>query len=306
VTKASEVGVSAGQLVVGDVLEAVRGVQWLARRRVARGSAGAHRARTRGTSAEFTEYRGYRQGDDVRRLDWKVLARTDRAYVRLTEDSAVLPTTLVVDASASMAYPEATHAKWMHAARLAVGFAAVAFATGDPVGLRIAGGRILPPRLRRGVVAELMEALRAVAPAGSPPLAPLIGDVAGRVLLISDFLSDYEGVLAAARSARARGCEVHAVHVVDAWELAPPGAAALVSDPEAPDLRRPLVPETRAAYLANFAAWRADVANAARRAAIEYTLTVSGVGGEPAAHTVRRVVLGVGAGQVSSPIVAES
>ena len=97
---------SADRLAVGDVLDAIRDLRWVARRPVSGGLPGAHRARTRGTAAEFTEYRVYRKGDEVRRLDWKVLARTDRAYVRLTEDQAVLPTTVVLDASASMAYPE--------------------------------------------------------------------------------------------------------------------------------------------------------------------------------------------------------
>ncbi len=281
---------------VGDVLDAVRGVRWLARRRVSGGPTGAHRARTRGVSAEFTEYRSYQQGDEVRRLDWKLLARTDRAYIRLTEDHAVLPTTIVVDASASMAFPEPTRAKWVHAARLAVGLAAVAHGSGDPVGLRIAGGRTLPPRMRRGIVAELTATLADIMPAGSPPLAPHVGDLQGRIVVISDFLGDEDTTLAAARNARARGCEVYAVHVVDGAELDPPRAAALVADPEAPDVRRPLARETRAAYLATFAEWRAEVAQAWRSAGTEYTLTVSGTGGEAVARVVRRIVTGGTAG----------
>src|ERR1700685_2574349 len=107
-------------LATGDVLDALHGVRWPTERPVSGRVAGGHRARTRGSSAEFAEYRAYRQGEDVRRLDWKVLARTDRAYVRLAEDHAPLPTTIIVDASASMAFPAETSAKWLHAARLAV------------------------------------------------------------------------------------------------------------------------------------------------------------------------------------------
>jgi uncharacterized protein (DUF58 family) len=275
----------------GDVLEAVRGVRWPAARRVAGGPAGAHRARTRGSSAEFTEYRAYRQGDEVRRLDWKLLARTDRAYVRLTEDHAVLPTTVLVDASASMAYPEATRGKWVHAARVALGLAAVTHATGDPVGLRIAGARALPPRMRRGVVGEIGAALREAAPRGEASLAPLIADLRGRVAIVSDFLGDADAMLAEARAARARGCEVCAVHVVDTWELDPPRAAALVADPEMPELRRPLVRHTRAAYEANFAAWRTALARDWRAIGVDYTMTVSGARGESVGQAVRRVVL---------------
>src|SRR5581483_10990842 len=89
----------------GPLLDAVRGVHWAARRPVAAGATGAHHSRMRGTSAEFSEYRLYRQGDDPRRLDWRLLARSDRAYIRLATDRAVLPTTIVLDASASMAFP---------------------------------------------------------------------------------------------------------------------------------------------------------------------------------------------------------
>src|SRR5438270_12314544 len=121
----------------GALLDAVRGVHWQARRAVSGALAGVHRSKQRGTSAEFTEYRLYRQGDDPRRIDWRLLARSDRAYIRLATDRAVLPTTIVLDASASMAFPTATRAKWQLAQELAVGLAAVTHASGDPVGVAV-------------------------------------------------------------------------------------------------------------------------------------------------------------------------
>src|SRR5688572_15375797 len=89
----------------GALLDAVRGVRWPARRAVAGGAPGVHRARSRGIAPEFAEYRPYRQGDDPRRIDWKLLGRSDRAFIRLAPDHAILGTTFVVDASASMAFP---------------------------------------------------------------------------------------------------------------------------------------------------------------------------------------------------------
>src|SRR5918996_1326532 len=102
------------------LLDAVRGIRWPARTAVRGGISGAHTSRLRGISAEFTEYRPYRQGDDLRRIDWKLFARSDRAYIRLSNDRAILPTTIVVDASASMAFPVATSGKWTLAAQLAI------------------------------------------------------------------------------------------------------------------------------------------------------------------------------------------
>jgi len=72
----------------GALLDAVRGVHWQARRAVTGALAGTHHSKQRGTSAEFTEYRFYRQGDDPRRIDWRLLARSDRAYIRLATDRA--------------------------------------------------------------------------------------------------------------------------------------------------------------------------------------------------------------------------
>src|SRR3954465_7012630 len=114
--------------VQGDssVLDAVRGLVWHARRKARSALPGAHDATTRGASAEFVEYRPYRQGDDPGKIDWKLLGRTDRVYVRLSPERSIRPTMLVLDASASMAFPTATRAKWTAAGRLGLGLAAVA------------------------------------------------------------------------------------------------------------------------------------------------------------------------------------
>ena len=120
------------------LLDSVRGIRWPARSAVRGGIPGAHTSRMRGSSAEFTEYRPYRQGDDLRRIDWKLFARSDRAYIRLSNDRAILPTTIVLDASASMAFPLPSLGKWSLAAQAAIGLAAVARNSADPVGLVIA------------------------------------------------------------------------------------------------------------------------------------------------------------------------
>src|SRR5262245_25794755 len=93
----------------GALLDAVRALRWPARRRVSAGLAGEHISRALGRAAEFTEYRLYRQGDDPDCIDWKLLARSDRVFIRLSPELAVLPTTLIVDASASLGFPAKTH-----------------------------------------------------------------------------------------------------------------------------------------------------------------------------------------------------
>jgi len=275
----------------GALLDAIRGVSWPARR-VARGAAmGTHRSRLRGISPEFTEYRPYRQGDDPRTIDWRLLARTDRAYRRITADRATLTTILLVDASASMAYPDGRGSKWEQACRLAVGLAAVAHAAGDPVGIVVPGAdgpRVLSPRTRRGVVAETARLLAGAAPAGSAPLAPSLLHLPrrARVAIVSDFLGDADALLRAAQERIAGGAEVEAVHVVAREEIAPPEASVTATDPEAPALARPLVETTRAGYVEAFAAWRAALARAWRDAGAGYAEVVTD---EPAEHAVRRI-----------------
>src|ERR1035437_3868518 len=209
----------------GALLESVRGVRWPARRPVMGGAPGAHPARTRGVASEFAEYRPYRQGDDPRRLDWKLLARSDRAFIRLAPARAVLGTLLAVDASGAMAFAGADDhgpgggdwTKWRAAREIAVLCAAVAHAGSDPVGLAVAahGGLArLSPRTRRGVVAEIARTLGSAAPAGSTPLAGAFVGAPARVLLVTDCLGDLEGLRRAARAHVAAGGEVYVVPVL--------------------------------------------------------------------------------------------
>jgi uncharacterized protein (DUF58 family) len=279
--------------VPGDssVLDAVRGLVWHARRKARSALPGAHDATTRGGSAEFVEYRAYRQGDDPGRIDWKLLGRTDRVYVRLSPDRAVLSTMLVVDASASMAFPSDTLRKWTTARSLALGLAAIARHGGDPVGLAVVssdGMRVVQPRTRRSVLDEIMRAL-APLPTGGAALAPALEVAmrrAGRVVVVSDFLGDAEEQLAAVRRFAAR--EVHVVHLAAREELEPAEGRRLVADPEQPGLRRPMPPAARAEYLKRFAAWRTELARTWRGAGAAYTLVVAGA--EPLRQTIRRIV----------------
>jgi len=197
------------------LLDAVRGIRWPARSAVRGGIPGAHTSRLRGISAEFTEYRPYRQGDDTRRIDWKLFARSDRAYIRLSNDRAILPTMIVLDASASMAFPVSTNAKWMLAAQLGVALGAVARSSGDPVGLVIAQEEeplLLAPRMRRSVTLEIIRAVSGTRPSGNAPLAPSVSIAAqygGRLVIVTDLLGDAAELLTVASRLVAAGREVH-------------------------------------------------------------------------------------------------
>jgi uncharacterized protein (DUF58 family) len=246
----------------------------------------------RGTSAEFTEYRLYRQGDDPRRLDWRLLARSDRAYIRLATDRAVLPTTIVIDTSASMAFPLVTNEKWHQAQRIAIALAAVAHGDGDPIGVAVRDDRgtmrVLPPRTRRGIVHEIARVIHETEPEGSEPLAPaLVALRSARIAIVTDLLGDADELLRAASVHVVAGGEVHLVHIVAREELDPPKRAILAADPEVPGLQRLLADSTRRAYLEAFGEWRASMAQRWRAAGASYVEVATD---EDVAHAVRRIV----------------
>lgn len=278
----------------GALLEALRGVQWPARRLVPGTMTGAHRARARGVSSELTEYRAYRQGDDPRRLDWRLLARSDRAYVRLSTEHAQLRTMLVADASASMAFPADGSAKWAHCRRLTVGLAGVGHAEGDPVGCTVAaadGYLRAEPRSRRGAVGEIARLVDSVRCGGARDLAPAIASARScpRIVVLSDLLGDLEATVGAIRTHIAFGGEVHVVHVIAREELDPPRGAMTAADPEDARVRRPLVDATRAQYSAAFARWRRETAERVRASGATYVETVTDDAPE---RVVRRIAEG--------------
>jgi uncharacterized protein (DUF58 family) len=246
----------------------------------------------RGHSVEFSEYRAFRQGDDPRRLDWKVLARTDRAFLRVTSERTTLSTVLLLDASASMAYPVPSLGKWELACQLVVALASVAHASGDPVAVVVAGvDRVHELELssRRNVVSAIARLLETVTPGGRAPLAPLVARAkrGARLVIVSDFLDEDEALLRGAREVTAAGSDVVAIHVVAQEELEPRDGAFIAVDPEADDLRRTLDAEARAGYLASFDAWRGDLARRWRDAGAFYAEAVTD---ERAERIVRRIL----------------
>lgn len=277
-----------------ELLDALTGLTWPSASRARAGDPGAHRSSRLGRSPEFTEYRAYRPGDDLRRLDWKLYGRTDRLFLRIADDHAALRTAIVLDASASMRFPLEGYGKWEHACAIALGLTAIAVNDGDAVGMRVAaaaGDRALPPSRRRDVLHDVASLFDSVHPVGTPLLGDAVARAASapRLVVISDFLGDADRALPALRLAAASGSEVFAVHVVADEELNPPTRPFVASDPERPDYQRALSVENRAGYLAAFAAWRAGVAADVHAMSASYTLTSTA---EPVREVVRRIVTG--------------
>ncbi|MHC9085157.1 DUF58 domain-containing protein [Luteimonas sp. RIT-PG2_3] len=121
----------------------LRSLRLAARRVSALRGGGAHRSRDRGAGLEFAQYRSYEPGDEPRRIDWKLYARSDRFFVREAERDSPLAIWIVLDASASMGQADETRADWARldaGKALAAAIAEVALQQGDRFGLVTLGG----------------------------------------------------------------------------------------------------------------------------------------------------------------------
>jgi len=228
---------------------------------------GGHRSRHQGASLEFSEHTEYAPGDDLRRLDWKVLGKTDRLFVKRYEDERLQRVLLLVDASASMAYGAAgggVGSKYHLAARVAVALAACLLRQGDAVGVRTApaaAAAALPPRSGGAQLDPVIEVLGGCTPAGTAELTEQCREVgealggAAAVFVFSDLLDEGDEHLDGLRWLRARGLAVRLIHVLHADEVALPfentsrfvdleGAGSQVLDPV--PLRRAYREELRA------------------------------------------------------------
>ncbi len=160
-----------------ELLARLRRVGLSARHAVAALQAGAHRSLHRGLSLEFAGHRPYQPGDDLRRLDWLVWARSDRDELRLYQEETRLRATLVLDASGSMAYGE----RWRTAQLVAAALALVMAGQGDAVGLVIGDSQIrrqLPPATGMGHLLRVLAMIEESEAIGGTGLPTLLEDLA--------------------------------------------------------------------------------------------------------------------------------
>ena len=212
------------------VLSSIHDLELVARLTVEGALSGLHRSPFHGYSAEFHQYRHYRAGDDLKYIDWKLFARTDRVYTKQFRESTNVRVHLVVDASASMGYrSDAGISKLEYSRLLAAALAHLFIGQGDAAGLIVhdddvrayVGARRGRGHLRRLLV-ELSRATAGGRTASAHALRRAVDLMASRgiVILISDLYDDEDGVDAALRRATRMGHEVVVLHVFTADELA--------------------------------------------------------------------------------------
>ncbi len=224
------------------------GIEVVARGVVEGFLAGLHRSPFRGFSVEFAEHRPYQPGDEPRYLDWKILGRRDRLYVKQYEEETNLRATIVLDVSRSMGWtgdPAGTLTKHDYAVRLVAALALILIRQRDATGLIAYDEQVrtvVPPRARLSQWPALVQSLAALAPGGGTAAERALPRVIellrrrGLVVLVSDLLLDQARTLHAVRYLRHRGHHVTVFHVMDPAEVELLGPAeARYVDPETGD-----------------------------------------------------------------------
>lgn len=197
---------------------------------------GRHRARGRGCSSDFLEYRAYSPGDDPRLVDWRAFARTDRLQLRTFEHEAHLECHLFIDSSASMAYREqAAMSKLDYASRFAACVAWLVVHGHDRVSLLLfdEGIRQYVPlgstMVHLDECLQLLEHNKAGRKTDLPETllrARHLLERPGVLMIVSDFLCGTEDLQAALNPYVHRGCKIVLVQVLDPGELSLSGHGA--------------------------------------------------------------------------------
>lgn len=186
---------------------------------------GIHRSLHRGQSVDFAQHRQYQPGDDLRRIDWKAYARTDRLYLKTYEADTNASLYLCVDASGSMDYGSIGISKFQYARILGASLAWLARHQGDRVGLMTLTRDmrdVVPPATRH--LDLVLHTLARVKPQGQGYLPDALKQVAnsggrpGILVLISDCYEEPANIGNAVGSLRARGHDVIVFHLIDPAE----------------------------------------------------------------------------------------
>jgi uncharacterized protein (DUF58 family) len=302
---------SRSHVVTSSELQSLRDLELVTKTTVEGLRQGLHRSPFHGYSAEFSQYRHYRPGDDLKYVDWKAWARTDRIYTRQFRETTNVSALFVVDVSRSMDFPFDSTAsargnrfaqgkpqtKFEMARSVAAILGTLVLDQGDAAGVLAVDERahLVPARSGHHHLRVMLAELASLTPRGTVPIAEALRRAAtllkrrGLVIVISDFYDDEES-LAQIRRLRRMGHDVIAIHTIAREEQTlDVGGAAEFVDLESGRTLMVQPSAAREAYMAAFAKWLAEVEQQVRRDGIDYLRLVTG---EPLDAALRRFLVG--------------
>jgi uncharacterized protein (DUF58 family) len=216
-------------LLNADDLAQLNGLPIFARTVMEGSNTGHHASPHKGSSVEFRQHRPYVQGDEIKRLDWKIFGRSDRFYIREYEEETNLKATLLLDASGSMSYRGTKGlVKFEHARKLAAALAYILMSQQDAVGLVTFDNKVreyIPNRTKTTHLHLVLDSLLKTQPGAETSLAGVLQNLAprlkrrGLLILITDGFDDSAKLLQAIGVLRKQGHEIILFQLWDRDEL---------------------------------------------------------------------------------------
>lgn len=254
---------------------------------------GEHKSPFRGFAVEFTQHREYVPGDDTRHLDWKVLGRTDRYYLKQYEQETNYVAHILLDGSESMNYGSGSITKLQYGKVMAAVLSYLVLHQRDAVSVGLFDTSVKGAIPRTGNLASIhniMNLLAAFEPREQTNIAAVLHELAnnirrkGIVILISDLFDDEEQVLRGIQHLRFSGSEVIVFHTMDPFELDFPFTGMVEFDglenvPKV--MARPK--DIRRSYLREIEAFRTRLREGCERNNVHYVLVNTG-------HSVSEVI----------------
>lgn len=210
-----------------EVVGKLKGMELKARMVVEGFIAGLHKSPYHGFSVEFAEHRQYMPGDNIRDIDWKVYAKSDRYYIKQYEEETNLKAYLLLDCSASMGYSSGETIKLDYSSLLAASLSFMMLKQRDAVGLVTFDDKIrkyIPPRSKSGHMHVLLSELANQTASDKTDIAVALHEMAerisrrGLIVIFSDLLDDPDKIISGLKHFRHKKHEVILFHILDPRE----------------------------------------------------------------------------------------
>jgi len=189
---------------------------------------GLHKSPYHGFSAEFSDHRLYQKGDEIKHLDWKLWAKTDRYYIKQFEEETNLRCQILLDQSASMKFKSNNQSKLEYAVNLSAALSYLILKQQDAVGLSIFDSDIkkhINPKSKQTHLNKLLLELTKVSGGGNTKISSILHKTAegikkrGLIILISDLFDDVEKIISGLKHFKHKGHEIIVFHVLDPQEI---------------------------------------------------------------------------------------
>jgi len=219
---------SSNRFIDPKVLVKIQHLELVARTVVEGFVQGLHRSPYTGFSVDFASYRAYMPGDEIRRIDWNVFARSDRLYIKLYEGETNTRVLVLLDISGSMNYGSGEVKKIDYARVLAACLTYFAHHQRDGVGLLTFDTEVrshVPSSRRRGQLLTILSEIDRIQPSEQTEFRKPLRFLAeyltrrGMIVLISDLYDEPDNIIAGLKALKAKGNDIMVFHIMDNFEL---------------------------------------------------------------------------------------